>query len=156
MAFSELEIEAIKEVLNANPTAKIFLGSDSQRQKKKKIKYATSLVIHYIDENGIGKGAKVFTDILMEDAIKENLSRPFVRMMREVELVTELYMSLEDVLLERDVEIHLDVSPNKGDGSNVAYGAAVGYVKGFIGLDPVTKPASMSFAASCVADRYSK
>jgi predicted RNase H-related nuclease YkuK (DUF458 family) len=156
MAFSEKEIEAIKEVMDKNPHAKVFLGSDSQRQKKKQVKYATSLVIHYVDENGIGKGAKVFTDIIMEPAIKENLSRPFVRMMREVALVTELYMQLEEILLDRDVEIHLDVSPNKGDGSNVAYGAAVGYIKGLIGLDPITKPASMSFAASCVADKYSK
>jgi len=156
MAFSNEEVIAIIKALDENPNSRIFIGADSQRQKRKKVKYATSLVIHYIDENGIGKGAKVFTDILIEDALKENLAKPFRRMMREVELVTELYMSLEDALLERDVEIHLDVSPNKEAGSNVAHGAAIGYVKGMIGLDPVTKPASMSFAASCVADKYSK
>jgi len=75
-------------------------------------------------------------------------------MMREVEMVTELYHQLEDILIEREFEIHLDVNPEVGTGSNVAYGAAKGMIWGMVGVEPVCKP--NSFAASCAADRYSK
>jgi len=151
---TQLEIEAITEFIKSYPKCKIYLGADSQRMKKKKIKYVTALVVHYIGEDGVGNGAKVFTDIKIEDAIKENLARPFVRMMREVQLVTELYMNFEDILLEREVEIHIDVNPDKSAGSNVAYGAAKGMIKGMIGIDPICKPDA--WCASTVSDKYTK
>jgi hypothetical protein len=75
-------------------------------------------------------------------------------MMREVMLVTELYTLLEDILIERDFEIHIDVNPNEGEGSNVAYGAAKGMVWGIVGVEPVCKPDA--WAASHCADRFTK
>lgn len=152
--FTEKEIEFMKEFIQDRPECKVYLGVDSQRMKKKRIKYASVVIVHYIDENGVGKGAKVFADVLYEQAINENLSRPFQRMMREVSIVTEVYNQLEDVLLEREFEIHLDISSDPKNGSNVAHGAAKGMIWGVIGVEPITKP--FSFAASCAADKYSK
>lgn len=153
MAHTKKEIETIKDFIESNPTAKIFLGVDSQRMKKKRVKFATVVIIHY-QENGTGKGAKIFTDVMYEDVRDNNLGRPFNRMMKEVSLVTELYHQLEDVLIDKEFAIHLDVNPVEGTGSNVAYGAAKGMIWGMVGIEPVCKPDA--WAASCAADRYSK
>jgi len=148
------ELDFIKDFITKNEDAKVYLGVDSQRVKKKRVKFATVVIIHFHDENGIGKGAKIFEDITYETVTDAKLSRPFNRMMKEVQLVTELYNELEDVLIEKDFEIHIDVNPLQGTGSNVAYGAAKGMIWGMVGVEPVCKPDA--WAASCAADRFSK
>lgn len=148
------EIETIKSFIKLHQHCKVYLGADSQRLRKKKVKFATVVVVHYIDENGQGKGAKVFSDINIEKVEDAKLSRPFNRMMRETTLITELYEQLEDVLIERDFEIHIDVSPDETAGSNVAYGACKGMIYGMIGVEPVTKP--HAWCASTCADKYTK
>jgi len=148
------ELDFIKDFITKNEDAKVYLGVDSQRVKKKRVKFATVVIIHFHDENGIGKGAKIFEDITYETVTDAKLSRPFNRMMKEVQLVTELYNELEDVLIEKDFEIHIDVNPLQGTGSNVAYGAAKGMIWGMVCVEPVCKPDA--WAASCAADRFSK
>jgi uncharacterized protein len=152
--YSEKELTYIKEFIQERPECVVYLGVDSQRLKKKKVKFATVICVHYIDENGVGKGAKVFADVSYEKIEDTNLSRPFQRMMREVTMVTEVYNALEDILLEREFEIHLDISENPEAGSNVAHGAAKGYIMGLVGIEPIMKP--HAFAASVAADKYSK
>lgn len=154
MAHTEKEIEFIKDFIEQNDDAKVYLGVDSQRIKRKRVKFATVVIIHYHDDNGIGKGAKVFSDVQYMDIQDAKLSRPFNRMMKEVQLVTELYNELEAVLIDKEFEIHLDVNPVEGTGSNVAYGAAKGMIWGMVGVEPVCKP--HAFAASCAADKFSK
>ena len=152
--YNDKEIELIKDFINDRPEAMIYLGVDSQRMKKKRVKYATVVIIHYIDENGQGKGAKIFADVNYMSTKDNDLGRPFNRMMKEVEMVTELYNLLEDVLIERDFEIHIDVNPDRMAGSNVAYDSAKWTIAGVVGVEPICKP--HAFAASCAADRYSK
>jgi len=146
----KFDIKYIKEFIKENPNARIYLGVDSQRIKKKRVKFATVLVLHY---NGCN-GAKIFADITFENITDGKLSRPFNRMMKEVEKVTELYNALEDVLYDKDFEIHIDVNPKEGTGSNVAYHAARGYIMGVVGVEPVCKPDS--WCASTAADKFSK
>jgi hypothetical protein len=146
--FSKRELQEIYQYMNDNPSAKIYLGCDSQRLKKKRVKFVTVLIVYQKDKS------KIFKDTCYEEVIDTKLSRPFNRMMREVMLVTELYIVLEDVLIDRDFEIHLDVNPNEGEGSNVAYGAAKGVVWGMIGVEPICKP--NAWAASHCADRFTK
>lgn len=146
--FSKREIQEIHTFIRENPDAKIYLGADSQRMKKKRVKFVTVLVVYQKDKS------RIFKDVLYEKVIDAKLSRPFNRMMREVTLVTELFSLFEDVLLERDFEIHLDVNPQETAGSNVAYGAARGMIWGMVGVEPVCKP--HAWCASCVADRFSK
>lgn len=112
------------------------------------------MIVHYHDDEGIGKGAKVFSDIIYESVKDSDLSRPYNRMMYEVNLVNELYAQLEDVLILRDFAIHIDVNPNKGAGSNVAYDAAKWTVFGMTGVEPICKPDA--WAASCCADKFTK
>lgn len=146
--FSKRELQEIFAYIDSNPDAKIYLGCDSQRAKKQMVRFVTVLVVYQKDSS------KIFKDVRMEKVTDAKLSRPFNRMMREVQLVTELYTLMEDVLIERDFEIHIDVNPNESEGSNVAYGAAKGVIWGMIGVEPVCKP--FAWAASCVADRFSK
>jgi len=134
--------------MNDNPYAKIYLGCDSQRFKKKRVKFVTVLIVYQKDKS------RIFKDVCYEEVIDSKLSRPFNRMMREVMLVTELYTLLEEVLINRDFEIHLDVNPKESEGSNVAYGAAKGVVWGIVGVEPVCKPDA--WAASHCADRFTK
>lgn len=144
------DIEYIKKFITEYPDAKIYLSADSQRVKRKKVRFATVVVVHY---EGC-KGGRVFHDVTYEEIIDSKLSRPFNRMMREVSLVTDIYTALEDVLIDREFEVHLDVNPDAIHGSNVAYGAAKGLIWGMIGVEPVCKPDA--WCASCVADKYTK
>jgi predicted RNase H-related nuclease YkuK (DUF458 family) len=144
------DIKKIKKFIQDNPNAKIYLGADSQRVKKKKVKFVVVVVIHYEGHCG----AKVFHHITYDKVQDAKLSRPFNRMMKEVSLLTDLYLELEDVLWDRDFEIHLDVSEDPTKGSSVAYHAAKGVIWGYIGVEPVCKPDA--WAASTVADKYSK
>ena len=151
--FTDNEILEIKEFIqNTSSDSKIYIGTDSQRMKKKKVRYASVVVIHHNSSNG----CKIFGTTNIEKMIPEKKSRPFSRMMNETYKTAELYLLLEDVLLERDVEIHLDVNPDKLHGSSIAVSSAVGYITGVIGLVPKTKPSEYSFAASCVADKWCK
>lgn len=146
--FSKRELQEIFAYIDSNKDAKIYLACDSQRQRHKGVRFVTVLVVYQKDKS------KIFKDIKIEKVQDAKLSRPFNRMMREVSLVTELYTLLEDVLIERDFEIHLDVNPNENEGSNIAYSAAKGVIWGMVGVEPVCKP--YAWAASCVADRFSK
>lgn len=146
--FSKQELQEMLVYINENPDSKIYLGADSQRAKKKRVKFVTVLVVYQKDRS------RIFKDVIYEKVMDAKLGRPFNRMMREVSLVTELYSLLEDTLIERDFEIHIDVNPEKGAGSNVAYGAAKGVIWGMTGVEPICKPDA--WAASCVADKYSK
>lgn len=148
------DIEYIKRFIQKHDHCKVYLGVDSQRVKKKKVKFATVVIIHYVDEHGQGHGAKVFTDIEYKSIVDAKLSRPYNRMMAEVQLITELYESLEEVLIDREFEIHIDVNPIEGTGSNVAYHSAKGMIWSIVGMEPICKP--HSWAASCAADKYSK
>jgi len=69
-------------------------------------------------------------------------------------LITEAYEELFEILDGKHIELHIDVNSKEGEGSNIVYNAAVGYIKGMTGLDPKTKPDA--WAASCCADHYCK
>ncbi len=132
----DFDVKYIKEFINKHENARVYLGVDSQKTRKKNVIFATVVVVHYNGKNG----SKIFYNTQFEKIKEAKLSRPFNRMMKEVELVIDLYHKLEDVLIDREFEIHLDVNPNENEGSNVAYGAAKGYVQGIIGVMPVFKP----------------
>jgi predicted RNase H-related nuclease YkuK (DUF458 family) len=71
--------------------------------------------------------------------------------MNEVYKISELYLKLAEVLVDRDVEVHLDINPDDDHVSNVVLSQAVGYIKGTCNVIPLVKP--NAFAASYAADR---
>jgi len=150
MEISEDRVREIKAFIQDHQDSVIYLGVDSQRQKHNKVKIASVIVIHY---EGC-KGAKVFEHIEYQTIKDGSLSRPYNRMMSEVQVVIDLYNEFEDVLFDKDFSVHLDISKDKLMGSNVAYGSAYGMIMGLIGVEPVFKPDA--WCASTVADKYSK
>lgn len=151
------DIDEIEEFIIAHPDAKIYLGCDSKRIRHKKVRYATVIIIHYgaaESTDGFGHGAKIFGEITQERIVDEYASKPFLRMIREVELTIQMFRRLEYTLITRieDVEIHVDVNPKENHGSNVAYGAAQGMIESQLGISPKFKPEA--FCASYGADRF--
>lgn len=151
----DFNIDKIKDrIQNVSKTTKIYLGCDSEIRKNPKtdelfISYSTVVVLH-IDGH---KGCEIYGKVETDNNLDYNLDKPILRLMGEVYRVTELYMELQDVLKDRDVQIHLDINPNENAGSNIAYQQAVGYVKGVCKITPVVKPDA--FASSKCADRFS-
>jgi len=158
MKFTEEKVQEIKEYIRSHPEAKIFIGGDSQKvsnKKRKKLKikektarFVTCVVVYEKDNN------KIFFDVSKERDIDVLPGKPFNRMMNETYKVADITLKLMDVLIERDFEIHLDISKKEFNGSNCAMGAAIGYIWGVVGVEPILKPDS--WVASTVADHIVK
>ncbi len=154
----KFNVKEIKEYILAHPNAKIFIGGDSQKvsnKKRKKLKikektarFVTCVVVYEKDNN------KIFFDVSKERDIDVIPGKPFNRMMQETYKVSEITLELMDVLVDRDFEIHLDISKKEFNGSNCAMGAAIGYIWGVVGVEPILKPDS--WVASTVADHIVK
>jgi len=129
---------------------KIYIGCDSERYRKDNIWYAdfTLAIVVHID----GKhGCRIFGEVQTERDYDQKASKPTYRLMTEVYKISELYLKLADVLVDRDVEVHLDINPNEEHNSSVVLSQAIGYIKGTCNVVPLVKP--QAFAASYCADR---
>jgi predicted RNase H-related nuclease YkuK (DUF458 family) len=94
---------------------------------------------------------KIFGSVERERDYEVKKSKPRMRLMNEVYKVSELYLKLADVLVDRAVEVHLDINPNEVNGSSCVINEAIGYIKGTCNVIPLVKP--QAFAASYAADR---
>lgn len=144
-------VEQIKAYLDGtSPESRVYIGCDSSRRKNSKgewlASYTTAVVVH-IDNR---RGCKVFCDTEMMPDYDQKAARPAMRMMNEACKAVEAYQQLEDVLIEREVEVHLDVNEDPRHGSNCALSMTRGYVSGVTGLPVRVKPDA--FAASYAAD----
>ena len=154
----KFNIQEIKDYIQDNPDAMIFIGCDSQKissKKRKKLKikhktarFVTAVVVYQKDKN------KIFFEVSKERDIDIKPGKPFNRMMNEVYKTAEITLELMDVLIDRTFQIHLDISTEEYNGSNVAMSAAIGYIWGVIGVEPVLKP--NSWVASTVSDHIVK
>ena len=136
------------------PETKVYLGADSEKMKVSGDWYADYMlvcVVHIHDHTGIGKGCHIFGEITRERVFDQDKKKPTMRLMNEVYKVAELYERLKPVLGKRDVQIHLDLNPNKRYISNHVVSQALGYIKGTTQLDAHIKPES--FSASYAADQ---
>ena len=150
----KFDVEEIKKYIRENPDMKIIIGGDSQKisnKKRKKLKikdksarFVTCVICYTKDKN------RIFWEVSREKDIDHNPSKPMMRMLKETEKIVDIAVKLEDVLIGKDFEIHLDINRSALHGSNCALNAAVGYVWGTIGIKPIVKPDS--WAAGCVAD----
>lgn len=142
------EIRAFLETVSDE--SKVYIGCDSTRRKNLRdewfASYSTAVVIH-IDN---AHGCKVFCDTVVLRDYDQRHDRPAMRMMQEAYHAVEAYQQLEDDLILRDVEVHLDINEDPKHGSNCAMNMATGYVKGVTGCVVQIKP--LAFAASYAAD----
>lgn len=142
--------EVTSFIESQSPETKIYIGCDSERYKRDNIWYAdfTLAIVVHID----GKhGCRIFGEVQTERDYDQKASKPTYRLMTEVYKISELYLKLADVLVDRDVEVHLDINPNEEHNSSVVLSQAIGYIKGTCNVIPLVKP--QAFAASYCADR---
>lgn len=139
----------------------IFIGTDSQRVRKGRLTlYATVICLYTI-----GKGAHIiYTKTKRNDIAptarkskRGNKVRPadsglFYRLQWEVEYSMQVanYLNRNNVFAECGIaQVHLDISANADNDSNIVYSYAVGYAKN-AGYNPRVKPEAI--AASYAAD----
>lgn len=146
-----INVEEVKAFIDAqSPETKVYLGADSVRTKRNGKWYADYTVVVVVHLDG-KHGAKIFGEFVSELDYDQKKSKPSMRLMTEVYKVSEMFQRLADVLVNREVEVHLDINPNKNYGSSCVVEQAIGYVRGVCNVVPLIKP--NAFAASYAADR---
>lgn len=148
----KLDLDEVKQFISEQSAeTKIYIGCDSERMRIDGVWYADyilAIVVH-IDGN---HGCKLFGEVQRERDYDQKISRPRFRLMNEAYKLSELYLKLSDVLIDRLVEVHLDINPNEMHGSSCVINEAVGYIRGTCNVVPMVKP--RAFAASYAADRF--
>ena len=152
MGLRKLDLDEVREFIEQQSLkTKIYLGCDSELVLEEGgiwyAYYATAIVIHM---NG-NRGCKLFGEVVRERDFGQQQNKPKHRLMTETFKVSELYLKLSDILVDREVEVHLDLNPDENSGSYCALKEAIGYIQGTCNVIPMVKP--NSFAASCAADR---
>jgi len=147
-----IDVDAVKKFIDAQSIdTRIYLGCDSERVKLHNgwwADYTLAVVVHI---NG-NSGCKIFGEVQRDRDYDQRIGRPALRLMNEVYKVSDLYQKLSDVLINRSVEVHLDINPDERHGSNCVIAQAIGYIKGTCNVTPSVKP--YAFAASYAADRF--
>src|SRR5665213_1407159 len=152
-----IDLQSVKDfILNQSPETKIYIGSDSERFKMNGDWYADYMTVVVVHIDGC-HGCKVFGQISRDRDYDQKKNRPQMRMMNEVYRTAEMYLSLQDVLIDREVEIHLDISKETENGSNVAMKEAIGYIRGTCNIIALLKPDApcASFGADRLKDYMS-
>jgi len=134
-----------------SPETKVYIGCDSERVMVDGTPYADYVLAIVVHING-NNGCKIFGEVIRERDFDQKRSKPRYRLMNEVYKVSELYLKLANVLVDRDIEVHLDINPNEMHESSCVINEAVGYIKGTCNVIPLVKPEA--FAATYAADRF--
>lgn len=148
-----LASEVAKAYNKAPENSKVYVGSDSVRYTKEGQAFARITVVAVLHLAG-RHGCKVFHTNIRERVYDKNLGRPQHRMMMEAYHVAGLFLEIQELVPELEMEIHLDINPNKEHGSSCAAQQAAGYVMGMCGVQPLLKP--KAWAASTCADLVPK
>lgn len=146
-----LDIEEVREFIDAQgPSTRVYLGADSERFRSGNVwwaEYTVAVVVHMNARHG----CKIFGEITRERDYDQRRDRPSMRLMNEVHKVSDMFQRLAPVLVDREVEVHLDINPNEMYGSSCVIQQAIGYIRGTCNVIPMVKP--RAFAASYAADR---
>ena len=139
---------------------KIYIGVDSQafsRSKKdpvtnkiKKEWYADYYMVVAIHRDG-NNGCKLFYDRITEKDFSQDRKKPTYRLMQEAYKTAELYDKIKEVIIDYEVEIHLDLNPDKKYASSSVVAQAIGYIKAACSIMPLVKPDS--WCSTHAADR---
>ena len=109
---SRIDLDEVKHFIEAQSAeTKIYIGADSHRLVIGNTWYADytlAVVVHINGKNG----CKLFGEVVRERDYDQKKDKPQFRLMNEVYKVSELYLKLSDVLIDRPVEVHLDINPN--------------------------------------------
>lgn len=147
----KIDVETVARFVGSlGPATRIYLGADSERYKQNRTwwaEYTTVCVVHIDGRHG----CRIFGEIDRERDYDQRADRPSMRLMNEVYRVSELFQRLAPMLMDREVEVHLDINPDEMHGSSCVVQQAIGYIRGTCNVVPMVKP--RAFAASYAADR---
>ena len=76
-----------------------------------------------------------------------------LRLLKEVENCLEIADLISSKTLRNDIQVHLDINPNKLYKSSLVFTSATSWVKSQ-GYECIVKPDA--WASSCIADTYAK
>ena len=125
----EKKLQQIKEfIANEGPSSKIYLGCDSRTYKRHDEWVAEFYLVVVIHKNA-RNGCKIFGEVVTEKDYNYNRKKPRYRLMREVYLVADLFLQLNESIQDREFEIHLDISPDKKNLSSTVVQEAIGYIR---------------------------
>ena len=148
----KLNLEEVREFIESQSAeTKIYIGCDSERMNVAGQWYADYILAIVVHIDG-RHGCKLFGEVQRERDYDQKVSRPRFRLMNEAYRLSELYLKLADVLIDKEVQVHLDINPNEMHGSSCVINEAVGYIRGTCNVVPMVKP--NAFAASYAADRF--
>jgi predicted RNase H-related nuclease YkuK (DUF458 family) len=148
----KLNLDEVKQFISEqSPETKIYIGCDSERMRINGVWYADYILAIVVHIDG-KHGCKLFGEVQRERDYDQKVSRPRFRLMNEAYKLSEMYLKLADVLLDKEVQVHLDINPNEMHGSSCVINEAVGYIRGTCNVVPMVKP--NAFAASYAADRF--
>lgn len=135
-----IDPEEIKEFVSKySDSTKIYIGCDSLKFKKRGrwfAEYALVVVVHLNGRNG----CKVFAEIQVEEDYDQQKNKPRMRLMNEVYKTAELYLKLAEAMPDIEIEVHLDINPDKKHNSSIVVNEAIGYIRGVCQIDPLVKP----------------
>lgn len=150
----EINYAEVKEFIDScSPETRIYLGSDSERLKIGNTWYADYMVVIAVHIDGC-HGCRLFGSVTREKDYDNKKDRPIQRLMNEVYKLQEVYTKLHELVPDRNIEVHLDLNPDKTHGSSCAVQQAVGYIRGTCNVTPLVKP--LALAASFGADRFNR
>jgi hypothetical protein len=151
---ARIDLDQVVDYINSTgPNTRIYLGADSVRFKIRRewwAEYTVAVVVHI---DGC-RGCRIFGDITRERDFDQRADRPSMRLMNEVYRVSEMYLALAPRILDRDIQVHLDINPSELAGSSCVISQAIGYIRGVCNVVPFVKP--QAFAASYAADRIGR
>ena len=146
----KFDMDVIKSYLDEQSEAsKIYIGCDSVSYRRRDKWFADYYKVVVVHIDGC-RGCKIFGEIESEVDYNVNKKRPLLRLMKEAYKVSSLYLQLVE-LTEKDIEVHLDLNPDKKHVSNLVIEQAIGYIRGTCNVIPLVKP--NAFASSYAADR---
>ncbi len=141
-------------IKNSTKQTKIIISGDSQRISKngrQQVVYVALVIVHNHTIAGIGKGAKLFKHITVEDGWPPSLRD---RLLREVEHIINIASDAAEVIGDRHLEIHLDINNKPEHKSNAVMKEVCGWVFGMLGIWPLIKP--HAWASANGADHFAK
>lgn len=139
----------VKEWVEKHPTGEVTIGCDSQEHTRY-IKYSTVIVMHDVDEFGVGHGAHVIS-ASVADRSKSIKSDIYSKLWAEAEYTIKVAEMLDGCV--SNMKVHLDYNSDENEYSNVLYASGIGMLKG-MGYEAEGKP--HAWAASNVADNICK
>ena len=147
----KLNLEEVKTYIeNEGPKSKVYIGCDSVSYKRNGQWFADYYLVVVVHKNGCN-GCKIFGEVHTERDWIPDRKRPRYRLMMEVYKTAELFIALSEAIGEKEVEVHLDLNPDKRYASSIVVNEAIGYIRATCNVIPFVKPES--WVATHAADK---